>query len=85
MHAPRQTNNTWWRDKASNVYRAASLTKSQQKSNTKTPRLDLGLGRLKRRDQHVAHLASRLVEVEAHPLAAQALGDNVEVDAAPKN
>ena len=46
-----------------------------------TPLLDLGLGRLQRGHQHVAHVVGSLVEVVAHLVAAQALGDDVEVEA----
>ena len=41
--------------------------------------LELGLGRLQRGHQQIADVAGGLVEVEAHPVAAQSLGDDVEV------
>jgi hypothetical protein len=47
--------------------------------------LELGLGRLKRRHQHVADIASRLVDVEAHPVRPLALGNDVEIEAVAEN
>lgn len=47
----------------------------------KTDRLQLGLGRSKSRDQKVAHVTSSLVEVVAHAVGTETLGNNVEVDA----
>jgi hypothetical protein len=44
--------------------------------------LQLGLGRLHSRHQQVADIPSRLVEVEAHLLASESLGYDVEADAA---
>jgi hypothetical protein len=43
--------------------------------------LELGLGRLERVHQHVADIVGRLVEVVAHLVAAQTLGNDVEVEA----
>ena len=44
--------------------------------------LQLGLGGLDGRSHQVAHVAGCLGEVEAHAVAADALGDDVKVDAA---
>ncbi len=43
--------------------------------------LQLGLGGLEGGGEEVAHVGGGLVEVEAHAVAAETLGDNVEVDA----
>lgn len=43
--------------------------------------LQLSLRRLESWKHQVADITSRLVEVEAHPLAAKTLGDNVELQA----
>ena len=45
------------------------------------PHLQLSLWRLKSWEHEVADITSCLVEVEAHPLAAKTLGDNVELQA----
>lgn len=45
------------------------------------PHLQLSLRRLESWEHQVADIASRLVEVEAHSLAAKTLGDNVELQA----
>ena len=42
-------------------------------------RLQLGLGCLHAGKEHVPDVVGRLVEVEAHPFAAEFLGDNVEL------
>ena len=44
--------------------------------------LQLGLGGFERRSQEVPEIAGSLVEVKAHAVAAEALGYDVEVDAA---
>lgn len=44
--------------------------------------LQLGLGRLNSWDEQVAHVTSSFVEEEAHPLTAETLGNDVEVNAA---
>lgn len=49
----------------------------------RTPRSELRLGRLDRREQHVPDVSSCLVEVEAHPFAAESLADDIELDAVP--
>lgn len=43
--------------------------------------LQLRLGSLNGGHQEVPHVTGGLVEVKAHPLASEALGDDVEVDA----
>lgn len=45
------------------------------------PHLQLSLWRLKSWEHEVTDITSRLVEVEAHPLAAKTLGNNVELQA----
>ena len=51
-------------------------------SLSKIPNSELGLGRLESRHQQVAYVAGRLVDIEAHLLAAEALGHNIEAETA---
>lgn len=51
------------------------------KTNHSINILQLGLGGLEGRGKQVAHVACGLVEVEAHAIAAETLGNNVKVDA----
>jgi hypothetical protein len=43
------------------------------------PLLKLGLGGLESRHQKIAHLVGGLIEVEAHPVASETLGQVVDV------
>ena len=45
------------------------------------PDLQLGLGRLKRWQQKISDISSSFIEIEAHSLTAQSLGNNIELNA----
>jgi hypothetical protein len=60
--------------------------KSQTRSDPRLqrgfwPTSELGFRRLQRWHQHLSDIARRLIEVEAHPLGAEVLADNVELNA----